>query len=403
MARKEEQAKRGNGRGSIRRLPSGRFQWRASVILPTGDVQRVSGIAATKTEAEDALSRVRTDSARGQFSVTDKTTLGEYLEAWHERRKGGMAAKYALSEHGMIQKHIIPALGKRRLSTITPRDLEALYAGLTHQNKRTEKRTKGKPLGDSMKRQAHGLIHRAFADAMRLGEVSRNPAELARPIYTRSAAKEEKIKAWTPEEAGAFYAVARSDRLGSVFCFVLLTGLRLGEALGLRWEHINLDTGQVSIREGLVSLSGVKVRTTPKTARSRRTFRVTGDALAILQEWKERPALDVEAQSKGKPYIPSDAVFTNTLGGPILPDSVYRPMRALCTRAKVHYLGTHVLRHTFISLQAASGRPVEVVSAHVGHAKASFTLDRYRTVFAHERQDMTLSLDTLIKPSKKNK
>lgn len=400
MAKKEQTPKRGNGRGSIRRLPSGKYQWRATVELPNGDLQRVGGTVATKTEAEDTLSRVRTDAARGQFTVTAQTLLKDYLTEWHEVRKGSMAAKYATAQNSLIQRHIVPGLGRRRLGTITPRDLETLYANLTFQDTRTEDKTKGKPLGDSMKRQVHNLLHRAFADAVRHGELLRNPADVARPAYTRTAAQEEKVKAWTAQEAGAFYQVARQDRLGSVFCFMLATGLRVGEALGLRWENVNVKTGEVHVREALVSLGGVAHRTTPKTARSRRSITVSGDALAILREWKERPALDVEAQSKGKPYVPSDAVFTNTIGGAILPDTIYKQMRALCAQAKVRYLGTHVLRHTFISLQAASGRPVEVVSAHVGHAKASFTLDRYRTVFQHERADMTLDIGALIKPSK---
>ncbi|WP_026332392.1 tyrosine-type recombinase/integrase [Deinococcus apachensis] len=400
MARKTEKdiPKRGNGRGSVRRLPSGRWQWRATVELPNGDVQRVAGTVGTKTEAEDALSRVRTDAARGQFSVSPQTTLGEYLEAWHAGRKAGLAAKYAQSQDSLIQRHIIPGLGKRRLSSITSRDLETFYAGLTFQDKRREE-TKGRPLGDSMKRQIHNLLHLAFSEAVRHGDLMRNPADVARPRYTRDAALEEKVKAWTPEQAAAFYGVARPDRLGSVFCFMLSTGLRVGEALGLRWEHVDLKTGRVEVREALVSLGGVAHRTTPKTPRSRRAFTVSGDALAILHEWKERPVLDREAQEKR--YMGSDAVFTNTLGGPILPDTIYRGLRALCAAAGVPYLGAHACRHTFISLQGASGRPIEVVSAHVGHARTSFTLDRYRTVFEKEREGLTLDFSTLRKHTEK--
>lgn len=402
MPRKAEtpSQKRGNGRGSVRRLPSGRWQWRATVELPNGDVQRVAGTVGTKTEAEEALSRVRTDTARGQFSVSPQTTLGEYLKAWHALREGALAAKYARAQNSLIETHIIPGLGKRRLATITPRDLETFYAGLQHRDDRREE-TKGKPLGDSMRRQIHNLLHLAFSEAVRHGDLMRNPADVARPRYTRDAAQEEKVKAWTPEQAASFYAVARADRLGSVFCFMLSTGLRVGEALGLRWEHVDLKTGRVDVKESLVSLGGVAHRTTPKTPRSRRSFNVSGDALEILREWKERPTLDREAQSKGKPYVGSDAVFTNTLGGPILPDTIYKGLRALCAAAKVPYLGAHACRHTFISLQGASGRPVEVVSAHVGHARASFTLDRYRTVFAEEREGLTLDFSALTKPTER--
>ena len=71
-------------------------------------------------------------------------------------------------------------------------------------------------------------------------------------------------------------------------------------------------------------------------------------------------------------------------------------MRSLCARAGVPYKGTHVLRHSFISIQGLHGRPVEVISAHVGHARASFTRDRYRSVFDEERKGMTLDFSVPV-------
>lgn len=398
MARKadKETPKRGNGRGSVRKLPSGRYQWRATVELPNGEIQRVSGTVATKTEAEDALSRVRTDAGRGQFTVTPKTTVEEYVKAWLELRKPNQAAKYSFSQENLIETHIIPGLGKRRLSTITPRDLEVFYAGLQHRDKRREQLL-GKPLGDSMKRQIHSVLRQMFAEAVRHGDLLRNPAEVARPRYTRDAARDDQVKAWTEEEAARFYRVARQDRRGVAFCFMLATGLRLGETLGLTWECVDLDSGSVQIKDNRVSLGGKAHVSTPKSARSRRSMKVSGDALAILREMPERVQLDREAQ--GKRYVGSDAVFTTARGLPILPDNVYSLMRALCTAAKVPYKGTHVLRHSFISIQGMKGLPVEVISAHVGHARASFTQDRYRTVFAGEREALTLDFSGLTESS----
>ena len=391
--------RRSNGAGSRRKLASGRWQWRITIKLPNGETRREAGTVDTKTEAEEALSRVRTDAARGQFSVNEKTTLGEYIQTWHELRQPHQAAKYTHGQKNMIDKHILPGLGKRRLSSITPRDLEVFYAGLTYQDDRDES-TKGiKPLGDSMKRQIHNILRQAFAEAVRHGDLIRNPAEVARPRYTREAAQEEKVKAWTEEEAGRFYRVARQDRRGVAFCFMLSTGMRIGETLGLRWEDVEMgaDSALVHLRGGVVSLSGKVQRSTPKTARSRRTLTVTGDALEILREMPEQVRLDKEAQ--GARYVGSDAVFTSARGLPIIPDNVYAPMQRLCKEAGVPYKGTHVLRHSFISIQGQHGLPVEVISAHVGHARASFTLDRYRTVFAKEREALTLNFSELIKDS----
>lgn len=396
MARKGDKPKRGNGRGSIRRLTSGRYQWRATVELPNGEVQRVSGTADTKTEAEEALSQVRTDVRRGQFTVTPQTTLKEYVLAWHDLRRDAQAAKYSHGQKNMIDTHIVPALGGRKLASITPRDLEVFYSELQHRDERRTK-TLGKPLSDSMKRQVHNIMRQVFAEAVRHGDLLRNPADVVRPRYTREAAQDETSKAWTEEEAGRFYAVARQDRRGVAFCFMLSTGMRIGETLGLRWENVDVENGLVHVREALVSLSGKAHRTTPKTARSRRTIRVSGDALTILRDMPGQVQLDREAQ--GARYVGSDAVFTTSRGLPILPDNVYKLMQALCQKAGVTYKGTHVLRHSFISIHGQKGQAVEVISAHVGHARASFTQDRYRTVFQKEREALTLDFAPLTKDS----
>lgn len=394
-------AKKGNGRGSVRQLPSGKWQARVTLTDQRGEEARHTlGTYQTKTEADAAISAALTDAARGQFAVTDKTTLGEYLQAWHEVRKQGQAATYARSHESMMNAHILPALGKRRLSSITPRDLEAFYAGLTYQDDRRGEGLKGvKPLGDSMKRLIHNMLHQMFAEAVRHGDLLRNPADVARPKYTREAAQDSTPKAWTEEEAAQFYRVARQDSRGVVFCFMLSTGLRIGEALGLRWPNVELgeDKARVHIVESLVSVNGKATRTTPKTARSRRTVAVAGDALAILKEQPAKVALDREAQPTR--FKPSDAVFTNSIGGPILPDTIYTHMHRLCAAAGVPYKGTHVLRHSFISIQGQHGQQLEVISAHVGHAKASFTRDRYRTVFEKEREALTLDFSTLTDSS----
>ncbi|UBV42117.1 site-specific integrase [Deinococcus taeanensis] len=356
----------------------------------------MSGTVSTKTEAEEALSQVRTDARRGQFAVTPKTTLKEYVLAWHEVRREGQAAKYSHGQRNMIDTHIIPALGGRKMASITPRDLEAFYAGLRHQDKRRAEDL-GKPLSDSMKRQIHNILRQMFAEAVRHGDLLRNPADVVRPKSTREAAQDGLSKAWTEEEAGRFYRVARQDRRGVAFCFMLSTGMRIGETLGLRWENVDLDSGLVHIREALVSLSGKAHRTTPKTARSRRTIPVTGDALSLLRDMPRQVALDREAQ--GARYVGSDAVFTTSRGLPILPDNVYKLMQDLCRKAEVPYKGTHVLRHSFISIHGQQGKAVEVISAHVGHARPSFTQDRYRTVFQKEREALTLDFSTLTQDS----
>ena len=288
---KKQVPKRGNSRGSIRRLPSGKYQPRLTIEDLNGATRRVPlGTYKTKTEAEAALSAALTDAARGQFAVTERTTIEEYIKAWHEVKKRSQAATYARSHESMMNTHVIPGLGKRKLNSITPRDLDIFYAGLTSHRKygkaRSEKQQEVKPLGDSMKRLIHNMLHQMFSEAVKHGDLLRNPADVTRPRYTREAAQNNAPKAWTDEEAARFYQVARQDARGVVFCFAMSSGLRIGEVLGLRWENVEMDEdfARIQIAEVLVSVNGKRHQTTPKTTRSWRDFKAKGDMLAILRE-----------------------------------------------------------------------------------------------------------------------
>ncbi|ANE44448.1 hypothetical protein SU48_12515 [Deinococcus puniceus] len=80
---------------------------------------------------------------------------------------------------------------------------------------------------------------------------------------------------------------------------------------------------------------------------------------------------------------------------------IYKRRRRLCLEAGIPYRATHVLRHSFISIHGQHGQAVAVLSAHVGHARASFTLDQYRTVFDKERAALTINFSPLTKDSER--
>ena len=92
-------------------------------------------------------------------------------------------------------------------------------------------------------------------------------------------------------------------------------------------------------------------------------------------------------------------MFTTRAGTPYRPDNLRRTMRRLCEVAGVPQLPPHSLRHTYVSSLAAAGVPVEVLSAQVGHARASITRDIYRTVFEDERAGLTYNPLAALNPS----
>lgn len=329
-------------------------------------------------------------------------TLESFVNQWLTDRAPLYSWSYNRGQRSLYDLHIKPALGARMLSSITPADIERLYLEARQQDERRPKR-KGKPLSASMRKQLATLINMLLDDAVKHGLLARNPAEVIKGRHLRTLKERTKPtapKAWTRSEAIRFYSVARHDWLGRAFCFQLSTGMRIGEVLGLRWSNVDLTAGLVRIEDNLQSQNGHRAHGPVKTVESNCEIWVTGDALEILKERVHQQELTREANPKQ--FVLTDAVFINTLGNFILPDTVYRRMAILCRRAGVPYRGTHVLRHTYVTLQYQRRTDNPLIADQVGHVDPAFTERVYRTVESGERSDLTLDLSKMEEPDRGN-
>nr|WP_246580454.1 tyrosine-type recombinase/integrase [Deinococcus aestuarii] len=341
------------------------------------------------------MTTAQADHLRGGVAAPDRVTLGEWLERWRKGKEAGLAAKTRHNYEKLVELHIKPQLGRKRLQDVRPADLRALYTHLT-----------GEGLGDSMQRQVHNVLHGAFAEALRLELVMRDPTAVVRPTPVRREAAPVE-KALTAEEVAALLPVLQASRWGLIFEFMLHTGLRRGEACGLRWEHVDMEKGMVHIRENLVSINGEVQVSTPKTAKSARRVHLSGEGLACLRRQTALQAFEREALSAGpvkghaktyqrkRLWEDTGYVFTGISGVRLNPENLGRYLAQLCEQAKIRPVTVHGLRHTHASLMLRRGVPLEVVSEKLGHSRPSFTADVYRTVYQSEHEEWAVNLSEL--------
>lgn len=388
-----KRSKRGQGEGSFTHLPSGKVGWRVTVTNDAGERRSFSGTARNLTEARKAVSEARQFKHRGTMPPREKVTVEQLVTAYIEHRAPRVKGRTVDNYRYILGRYLAP-LAPLKAQMVTPSRLRVFYAELHAQG-----------LGDSVRRQTHNLLHAAYRLGSAEGVVTVNPASVMRPVYSGTGAP--KVKAFTPAQAGAFYAAARADRWGGPFAFALALGLRPGEVLGIRWEDVTLTgkgerlTARVKIGRTR-SLSGGRVyEDTPKTERGARAVTAEGDAARLLDEERAQQVREAGARlvHNGRPYELTGYVFTTRAGTPYRPDNLRRTMRRLCKVAGVPQLPPHSLRHTYVSSLAAQGVPVEVLSAQVGHARASITRDIYRTVFEDERAGLTYNPLTAHTPS----
>jgi integrase len=132
----------------------------------------------------------------------------------------------------------------------------------------------------------HRVLHRALRDAVKWNRIARNPAELADP----PRAPRRDLKAWSAAELATFLAHASTDRLAALWQLLATTGLRRAEALGLRWEDLDLEERRLSVRQTLAYVGTRPEISETKAAKSRRLVMLDEDAVTALKAHRARQA-----------------------------------------------------------------------------------------------------------------
>lgn len=395
---KKTSKKSKNGMGSVDRLRSGRYRWRITVGLrPDGTPISVSGTADTEQAAHQAKVVALADHLRGGLALPERITVEEWFDRWLGEKKPRLAAKTSHNYQKLIERYIQPHLGRKRLQTLRPIDLHGLYKTLTDQG-----------LTDTQ-RQVHNILYAGLQKALELELITRNPAAVVRPGSVRAQdAVPMADKALEAEEVAKLLPVLRESRWGTVFEFLLHTGLRRGEVCGLRWEHVDLQQGYVHIRENVVTVAGKVIVSTPKTERSMRRVYLSPEAVDCLRRQHELQALERQALGPGRVlghpktyrrkrvWQDTGYTFTGLSGVRLSPDSLGDRLKGFCLRAGVRPVTVHGLRHTYASLALKAQMPPELASAQLGHSRTSFTLDVYRTVYRSERRDWAVNLSFML-------
>jgi integrase len=179
---------------------------------------------------------------------------------------------------------------------------------------------------------------------------------------------------------------ACDDQHRALFSTAVMTGVRLGELLALKWDDVNWRGGTIRVRRSLYKGEFVE----PKTSRSVRVIGMSNRLAAILLEHK-----------LAAPYSPFDLVFPTPAGTPMEPANLrHRVWSDTLTRSKLRRIRIHDLRHTFASLLINQGENLKYVQAQLGHSSITTTVDRYGHLMpdahrgANDRLDSTLFGDS---------
>lgn len=362
-------------------------------------VQKVKRGFPNAKAANKARQEFTVKAGEGGIIEPSKMVLGAWLDQWLDgiQREPSTLASYRKN----VRLHIKPHLGQMRLTAIKPSTLAAWFRILE-----AEGSPGGNgPLSARTTRYCGTILGSALEAAVEDGKIPTNPArsKAANPPSAR-AAKAPEMNAWTADELTRFLDWSRAEQDPLLLAWSLLarTGMRRGEALGLRWGDIDLERGQIAIRRsvGVVKTFGEGeqiVTRLPKTGHSR-VVPIGASLVADLRRHKSALAttFDLSATVADAPILRDP-----TMNGPHHPERFSREwlrrMRKLPTGLKPIRL--HDLRHTFGSILLADGEPVKVVSELLGHSTPMITLTVYQHVNASMGRAAADRFDTLIEGS----
>jgi integrase len=340
-----------------------RYEGRYTVQTPDGGSVRKRVYDRKYKEVKRKLAEAMGDAARGIVFDDENMAVSEYMTRWLEdSAKSDLAPRTYHNYRLQIRRHISPTIGRLKLSKLTAAHVQSLYAAKLRDG-----------LKPSSVRYIHAVLHRALEQAVRFSLIPFNPAARVDPPKVR----QEEITPLDSEQARVFLEGAKGDKFEALYVLSLTVGLRMGEALGLRWSDIDLDAKTLRVNRQLQRIrdGGGLVFSEPKNA-SRRTVDLPQRAVEALRSHRKR---QMEEQLRaGSKWQDNGLVFATGKGTPLDAQNVVnRHFKPLLRRAGLPDIRWHDLRHTCATLLLSRGTHPTYVQKLLGHASVQLTLDRY--------------------------
>lgn len=345
-------------------------RWYCQVTLLDG--RRRGHYCDSEEEADKWLISARAAIAEERFADSGGLTVERYLADWLSGFRRQISER-SLGNYQNRFGRVIEHIGKVRLDRLTAARCRKMYAEMRD----------GDELAGSTVFHIHALLRRALRDAVHDRLIPHSPLDrVSLPLSYGE------MHVLTREEVGRLITTAERENgpLAPLWTLLPYTGLRIGEAMALRWSDVNLSVGELRVRRTLRQKPGGGVEfAEPKTAASRRRVELAPAVVRALQK------LQLRTGGSG-----DELVFTREGGKPFLSSYVHTHLQRALTRAECPLVRVHDLRHTAATLLLEQGVPANVVAELLGHTDPGFTLRVYGHATPRMHRDAVRRLEEAI-------
>jgi len=356
-------------------------KWRIRDLIGGKKVPVESGFP-TRSSAEKRMQRLEIEKIDyGPLKAgAAKTIFRDWAESWWKSHAATVAPETARTEGGRFRKHVIGRLGHLPIGQIDAAVVRAWIQQLAEPDD-----AEYDPIGPKSIQNAHGYLYLALETAVQERMIRANPCGAS------------KLPVWTPRQA-RFLSQKELPRLlpliplrwRPIAIVIAGTGCRAGEALGLRWRHVDILGGTIRFETQVRTVDGKDVDVPLKTKASRRTVGIGATVSSVLAE-----LVDVD---------PDARVFTYPSGEPMRYGAFYKAWaRALNGdeekgRPPTEFAGVHIhdLRHTHAAHLIAAGRPLTSIQRRLGHSSITITSDIYGGLLPEVEDDTAAAAELAL-------
>jgi integrase len=368
--------RRGFGDGSIYPRKDGR--WVSYIRMPDGRKKFFSN--RSRDVVKERLQEAQRQAYAGQLVIGRDQMLSAYLERWLADAVRHSVRPKTYMDYDLCVRRLLPHLGRVRLRALTPEHIQHALGKLLEGG-----------LAPRTVRQVHMVLRRALKQAVLWRMLASNPSDAVKP----PRADHNEMRTLSEDEVRRLLTATAGMRHHSLWVFLATTGVRLGEALALRWSDIDFSLSRATIRRSLQRQRGVGLAfVEPKSARSRRSVPIPPETLDVLKA--QLRSLDDDREQAGDLWQERDLVFPNPMGRE-------RDMAYLCVsfhkaleRAGLPRMRIHDLRHTAATHLLTKGVHPKVVQDLLGHSTIAITLDTYSHVMPALAKEASSLLSSLV-------
>ena len=385
--------KRSDGDGSVY-FDEGRGRWVGALVIGYRDGKPVRRkvSANTKSGATTRLRELREEHAANTLPAGKVPTVEQWMNYWLNNIAARKVGELTLnnSYRQKVRDYIIPLLGHHRLDRLTSDHIEEAWNYLADVG--NPRRDDPDPLAPNTIHQTHAILRRALRVAVQRKKLAFSPA--SKEAMDAPARSEDEVTPMTLAEARAVLSVANGQRNGARWAVALSLGLRQGEALGLTWEHVDLEAGVIRVRQALKRVKGKGLVFGPvKSKKSSRDLPILEQLEPLLRA--HRKAQNKERIKAGDQWDSRGLVFSQRNGKPLDPSRDYQAWQALLAAAGVKRYRLHDARHSAATFLLLAGVDTRVVMEMLGHSQISVTA-KYQHAVDELKKDAAAKMNAAL-------